>query len=102
MLRTAFVLVAAAAAAPVTYRCPLDGTKFKAQPDVEGAQTGTRLDLKPLGPTPAPWTVPVCPKDHYPLVKERPTDAEKKVLRKLVARPDYQALAKDHPSYFLV
>jgi len=38
----------------VDYVCPLDGTKFTAITDFSGTTFGKRLDLKPLGPTPAP------------------------------------------------
>jgi len=37
--------------------------------DGSGTQFGRRLDLKPLGPTAAPWTVAVCPTDHFVFFK---------------------------------
>ena len=100
------LLVASAAVghtmAEETYICPLDGTKFTATTDLSGTSDGRRLDLKPLGNTPAPWSVPICPTDHFALVKKSFTEDEKAALRKVVADPDYQRIAIDHASYFLV
>ena len=107
-MRRALILLLVASGAgahtsrDVDYVCPLDGTKFTANTDFTGTTFGKRLDLKPLGPTPAPWSVPVCPTDHFALVKKSFTENEKTVLRKVVADPEYRKLAADHPSYFLV
>jgi hypothetical protein len=100
------LLVASAAVghkmAEIAYVCPLDGTKFTSTTDVSGTGGGGRLDLKPLGHMPAPWSVPVCPTDHFALVKKSFTEDEKAALRKVVADPEYQRIATDHASYFLV
>lgn len=82
--------------------CPLDGTTFKALVNLSGTEAGRRLDFKPLGPTAAPWRLPVCPTCNFVLFGAPLTDAQKTALRTFVASPDYQAWAKTYPSYFLV
>lgn len=82
--------------------CPLDGFKFSALMDMSGTSFGIRLDLKPVGPTPAPWSLAVCSKDHFVLYKKEYTKDEIAHLKKYVHTPQYQALAAGNSSYFLL
>ena len=83
--------------------CPICGHKFTAIVDVSGTMFGRRLDLRPVGPYPAPWMIPVCPRDHFVMYKGRFSPAEIARLKPLVLSPQYQALAKDGaPSYYLL
>jgi hypothetical protein len=82
--------------------CPLDQTKFEAVLDMSGTSFGKRLDLKPLGPTPAPWRVPVCPRCHLVMYKDDFTEEELKSLSVLVSSKEYSELAVRHPSHFLM
>jgi len=82
--------------------CPLDGTKWTATLDGSGTSFGQQLDLKPIGPTPAPWRLAVCPTDHFVMFQESFTPAELTTLRALISSPEYQSLAKDHSEYFLL
>jgi hypothetical protein len=82
--------------------CPLDGTKFKAMEDMSGTSFGKRLDLRQIGPTASPWSLPVCPKDHFVLFQEKFSPAEIADLRTFVNGQDYQAVATTHSSYFLL
>lgn len=87
------------------FTCPLDGTSFEARVDTSGTQFGTRLDLKPLGPTAAPWAVPVCPKCRLPLYKRGQqafSDAERRTLAALVATERWRKASADQPSYGLI
>jgi hypothetical protein len=95
-------LTSAAAVTEIEITCPLDGTKFKSPVPVRGVQTGTRLDFKPIGSMEIPVPLPVCPKDHFVMYKNQFTDAEKERLKKFVLSPEYQNLAKENPSYFLL
>lgn len=82
--------------------CPLDGTKWTATLDGSGTSFGQQLDLKPIGPTPAPWRLAVCPTDHFVMFQDSFSPAELATLRPLITSPAYQALAKDHTEYFLL
>ena len=82
--------------------CPLDGTKFVTTEDASGTSFGKRLDLKAVGPTASPWSIPVCPKDHFVLFKKKFSDEELADLRSFVSSKPYQAVAADHSSYFLL
>ncbi len=85
----------------VRLKCPIDGTRFEAQVDLSGTSWGRRLDLKPDGPTPAPWSLPLCPTCRFPQFEEPLSRELRKRVRRYVLSPEYQLLAKDHPSYFL-
>jgi len=50
--------------------CPIDNQQFKTHANYSGTSFGMRLDMKPLGPIPAPWLLPTCPKCGFPLFKE--------------------------------
>lgn len=83
--------------------CPLCGHEFEAEMDMSGTQFGVRLDLKPLGPTAAPWRVAVCPRCHFVLFKDDMSDTEKKTLTGYVGSDEYKHLvAEGHSSYFLL
>lgn len=84
------------------FTCPLDGTKFKATVDLSGTSFGSRLDLKPIGPTAAPWRLPVCPMDHFIVVRQDYTEAERDLLKNYVRSQEYRDLAKTHSTYFLL
>ncbi len=49
-----------------------------------------------------PIPLPVCPNNHFVVYKNQFTDAEKEHLKKFVLSPEYQNLAKDNSSYFLL
>lgn len=82
--------------------CPLDQVQFITTMDFSGTSFGMRLDLRPVGPTAAPWRLAVCPKDHFVLFKDEFSADEIAHLKKFVHTPQYQDLAKDASSYFLV
>ena len=82
--------------------CPLDGTRWTATLDGSGTSFGQYLDMKPFGPTPAPWRLAVCPKDHFVMYQDTFTPNELATLRPLIESAAYQALAKDHSEYFLL
>jgi hypothetical protein len=84
----------------VEQTCPLDGTKWKEMMDMSGTSFGMQLDLRPIGPTPAPWRIAVCPKDHFPIYKEKFAADEIADFRAWVKTPEYQAIAKE-TSYYL-
>jgi hypothetical protein len=65
--------------------CPLDGTKFKTVVDFSGTSFGMRLDLKPIGP-----------------IANEFTEAEKQHLIKYVNSKEYQELAVDNSTHFLL
>lgn len=82
--------------------CPLDGTRWTATLDGSGTSFGQQLDLKPVGPTPAPWRLAVCPKDHFVMYKDKFSASELAALRPFIQSPAYQAWAADHTEYFLL
>jgi Uncharacterized protein conserved in bacteria (DUF2225) len=86
----------------VEVTCPIDGTKFMFKPDPVGVQTGIQLDLKPIGFLIVPRKIPVCPNNHFVVYKNQFTDTEKEHLKQFVLSKEYQDLALDNPSYFLV
>lgn len=86
----------------VKVTCPLCGHHFTAIVDVSGTMFGRRLDLKPIGPYPAPWMIPVCPQCHLVIYSRRIPAADLARIKTLVKTPGYRALAKDSPSYYLL
>jgi hypothetical protein len=100
------LLVASTAAAhtmaQVEETCPLDGTKFTANMDMSGTSFGRDLDLREVGAIASPWSVAVCPKDHFVLYKEQLSPDELTDLKVFVPSADYQKWVKDNPSYFLI
>lgn len=81
--------------------CPIDGKKFMALTAFSGTQFGMGLDLKPLGPTPAPWPLPKCPGNGFVLYKKEFSTEELDRLKSYVKGGDYQSMAKIHTNYFL-
>jgi hypothetical protein len=92
----------AAAVTEIEVTCPLDGTKFKSPAPIRGGRIGSRLDLRPIGFMDVPTRLPVCPNNHFVMYKDKFTDAELEHLKKYVLTPEYQNLAKDNSSYFLL
>lgn len=88
--------------APVDETCPIDGTQFTATMDMSGTSFGKQLDLKDLGPTPAPWSLAVCPKDHFVLYQDEYTKEELADLKAFIPSPAYQRWVAGNPSYFLL
>jgi hypothetical protein len=85
----------------VRLTCPLCRWEFDATIDKSGTQFDMRLDLKPLGPTPAPWLVPVCSKCRFVVYRRDIPDQELQNCRKIVASDEYRKHA-DRASYFLM
>jgi len=83
-------------------KCPLCHTQFKTKVDVSGTRMGMRLDLKPLGPIAAPWSVPKCPNCHFIVYTNDLKDSEKKDLLKLINSDEYRNISKDNSTYFLL
>ena len=84
------------------FKCPIDGKRFTAMIDGSGYQEGVRLDLKPVGPTPAPWIIPVCPKCHFVVFTEELEPGVKERLRPFIYSKEYKRLAREHSPYFLL
>ena len=83
--------------------CPLDGKTFKAELDMSGTTFGKQLDLKPVGPTAAPWRIPVCPLDGFVIYQKEFSDEELADLRSYVATPEYKAwFKKGETSHYLL
>ena len=107
-LLAALLLAAPAPAAAHTFMqsdftCPLDGHKFAATVDGSGTRFGQRLDLKPLGPTPAPWRIPVCPRCGYVLYKKTKQEMsakERKLLPRYIRSKAYRRDARGESSYY--
>jgi hypothetical protein len=85
----------------VDYVCPIDGQKFKALTAFSGTQFGMGLDLKPRGPTPAPWPLPKCPGNGFVMYKKIFSTDELDRLKSYVQSAVYQSLAKGNTNYFL-
>jgi hypothetical protein len=81
--------------------CPLDGKTFKTVMAASGTQFGSYLDLKPFGPTPAPWPMAKCPGSGLVIYKNNFSNDEVSKLRQLVLSPQYQAVVNVHTNYFL-
>lgn len=82
--------------------CPLCETTFKTSRAVSGTVWGRRLDLKPLGPIASPWPIPVCPNCRFVNYKDKFDNEEVERLKLFVKSQEYQNLAKNHSSYFLL
>ncbi len=83
------------------FTCPIDGKKFKSMAAYSGTSFGVHLDLKPVGPIPAPWPLPKCPDNGFVLYKTEFTESELNRLRVFVGSDKYQSLAKSNTNYFL-
>ncbi len=85
----------------VSVVCPLDGEKFKTYLAGSGTQIGIFLDLKPSGPTAAPWPIAKCPTSGFVIYKNAFSKSEITKLRPYVATSDYQALQRTQTNYYL-
>lgn len=81
--------------------CPLCEESFECEMDTSGFQAGMRLDLKPLGPTPAPWSVPVCPQCHFVLYSDDISPEELTACQAIV-RSDAYRQNSARASYYLL
>jgi len=82
--------------------CPLCGTTFETSQAISGTAWGSRLDFRPLGPIASPWPIPVCPNCRFVIFKDKFNKEEVERLRLYVKSQEYQNLAKNHPSYYLL
>lgn len=107
-LRIAAALALGLAAAPAMaltffdadHVCPIGGEKFK-QPMVgSGTQFGVHLDLKPFGPTAAPWPLPVCPGNGFVMYREDFDKAQLDKLAAFIATPAYREAVREDTPYF--
>lgn len=85
----------------VEKNCPLCGHAFTCELDMSGTQFGVRLDLKPLGPTAAPWRIPVCPQCRFVLYADEISAEELERCREIVKGEEYRKHAS-RASYFLL
>ncbi|WP_415407919.1 hypothetical protein ACLHDG_05140 [Sulfurovum sp. CS9] len=81
--------------------CPLCEKVFKYELDMSGTQFGMRLDLKPLGPTAAPWRIPVCPRCHFVLYDDEIPTEELAKCKKIIQSDAYKKQSK-RASYYLL
>jgi hypothetical protein len=86
----------------VDFVCPIDGEEFSQRMAASGTSYGRMLDLKPYGPTAAPWTLPVCPTTGFVMYRSRFTDDEIAKLRPYVDSYEYWALRRSEATYYLV
>jgi tetratricopeptide (TPR) repeat protein len=82
--------------------CPVCGTTYEAEHVLSMSQFGMRLDMKPLGFTKAPLPLAICPNCHFVQYSDSLSDHEIADLKSFVDSDEYQALAKDNSSYFLL
>lgn len=80
--------------------CPLDNKQFTYVLDASGTTFTRRLDMKPMGPTAAPWRIGQCPSCGFVLYKKEFTDAEKVRLREIVETVDYHTARKLGSTYY--
>lgn len=85
----------------VEQTCPLCSEAFKCELDASGTQFGMRLDLKPLGPTAAPWRVPVCPKCHFVIFDDEIPAEELAKCKEIVNDNAYKKIT-GRASYYLL
>lgn len=80
--------------------CPLDHKQFTYTLDGSGTSFTRRLDMKPMGPTPAPWRIGQCPSCGFVLYKKEYTDSEKVVLLEIVNTVEYRKARKLGSTYY--
>jgi len=102
----AFCLAGISEASALTFRnvelvCPIDGENFKTTLAGSGTSFGQYLDLKPFGPSIAPWPLAKCPSSGFVMYKQKFSDNEIARLRKYVASDEYKALKNAHSNYYL-
>ncbi|MBP7370537.1 MAG: hypothetical protein KA902_03775, partial [Arenimonas sp.] len=81
--------------------CPIGGEKFEAVLAGSGTSFGNYLDLKPYGPTPAPWPIAKCPSNGFVIFKNSFTPTEREKLKSFVETEQYQLLQKKYSNYYL-
>jgi hypothetical protein len=81
--------------------CPIDGKKFKVNTVLSGTELGMWLDMKPIGPTPAPWPLEKCPDNGFIIYKQNFSKAELETLRPYVQSDGYRALLDSHTNYYV-
>lgn len=79
--------------------CPIGGEEFSQLMDSSGTSFGQRLDLKPIGPIAAPWSLPVCPSNKFVMFKKDFTDDEIKILTTYIESPEYQKIINESTYY---
>jgi uncharacterized protein (DUF2225 family) len=82
--------------------CPVCHTAFKAVIDLSSSRHGMRLDLKPVGPIPAPWVIPKCPKCGFIVYKQEWEEAEQLKVQQLVNSEEYKKILPDNSTYFIL
>ena len=81
--------------------CPICSHTFTFMMDMSGYQSGMRLDLKPLGSTPAPWSIPVCPKCSFVIYDEEIPTGELAHCKEIIKAESYK-IHSDRASYYLL
>jgi hypothetical protein len=84
-----------------TFTCPIGGEKFEGTVVLSGYQRGQRLDFRPYGAIVSPAPLPQCPGNGFVMYKDEFSSEEIAKLKSIVAGKDYQALQKQHRTYFL-
>lgn len=79
--------------------CPIGGKKFSQLMDSSGTSFGQMLDLKPIGPISAPWSLAVCPDNQFVMYKDKFTDDEIKTLTAYVQSAEYQKIINEETYY---
>jgi uncharacterized protein (DUF2225 family) len=82
--------------------CPLCHTSFKAIIEYSSSRHGMRLDLKPIGPIPAPWAIPKCPKCGFIVYKQEWEEGEQLKVKQFVDSQEYKQLLADNSTYFIL
>lgn len=82
--------------------CPVCHTSFKAVVDTSSSRHGMRLDLKPVGPIPAPWAIPKCPKCGFIIYKQEWEETEQLKVQQFVNSEDYKNILADNSTYYLL
>ncbi len=85
----------------VTNTCPACCHAFTCMMDMSGYQSGMRLDLRPLGPTPSPWSLAVCPECGFVLYEDDIPAEELAKCREIIAKDGYKRHSA-RASYFLL
>ncbi len=84
-----------------TFTCPIGGEKFDSRVVLSGYQRGQRLDFRPYGAIVSPAPLPKCPGNGFVMYKNEFSSEEIAKLKPIVASREYQALQKQHRTYFL-
>ncbi|WP_202843629.1 hypothetical protein [Luteimonas saliphila] len=83
------------------FTCPIGGEVFSQSMAGSGTQFGQDFDLRPYGPTAAPWPLPVCPGNGFVMFKDEFSAGELQRLAAYVEGARYRGMvAEDEASYF--